>query len=188
MKKLLITVAIIWTAATAARAGMVPPDSTIFPGLTGKQLVDSLVSAYKSTTNLGYDAGRDTMYGVIDKINDSLECVYSSYKIYMQPGQDPSTWAYDHGFNCEHTWPQSMIYSSTAVADLHHLYPTDIEVNGARDNDPFSDIPDAQTVTWYYNNTTTSSIPSSNIDLYAEDAPGTFEPPEAPKGKTARSM
>lgn len=183
-----LAVAVLAMGSSPASAGTVPPDSTIFPGQTGTQLIASLVAAYKSTSNLGYNAGRDTMYGVIDKVNDSLECVYSSYKIYMQPGEDPSTWAYDHDINCEHTWPQSMLSSGIAEADLHHLYPTDIEVNGARDNDPFSDIPDAQTVTWYYNNTTTATIPTSNIDLYAEEAPGTFEPREKQKGNTARSM
>jgi endonuclease I len=188
MKKIITLILISGLPWATVRAGTVPPDSTIFPGQTGTALIASLVSAYKSTSNLGYDAGRDTLYGVIDKINDSLECVYSSYRIWMDPTQDPSTWAYSHDFNCEHSWPQSLIYSSTAVADLHHLYPTDIEVNGARDNDPFSDIPDAQTITWYYNNTTSSSIPSSNIDLYAEEAPGTFEPREQQKGNTARSM
>lgn len=185
----IVLAAFLTVAGSAiALSGTVPPDSTIFPGQAGTQLIASLVTAYKSTTNLGYNAGRDTMYGVIDKVNDSLECVYSGYRIYMQPGQDPSTWAYDHGINCEHTWPQSMLSSGTAEADLHHLYPTDIEVNGARDNDPFSDIPDAQTVTWYYNNTTMTTIPTSNIDLYAEEAPGTFEPREMQKGNTARSM
>ncbi len=183
-----LSVAALTADSSPALAGTVPPDSTIFPGQTGTQLIASLVAAYKSTSNLGYNAGRDTMYGVIDKVNDSLECVYSSYRIYMQPGQDPSEWAYDHGINCEHTWPQSMLSSGTAEADLHHLYPTDIEVNGARDNDPFSDIPDDQTVTWYYNNTTTHTIPTSNIDLYAEEAPNTFEPREMQKGNTARSM
>lgn len=170
-------------------AGTVPPDSTIFPGQTGATLRNSLISAYKSTANLGYDAGRDTMYGVIDKFNDSLECVYSGYKIYMQPGQDPSIWAYDHDINCEHTWPQSLLSSSTAVADLHHLFPTDIEVNGARDNNPFAEIPDNLTTTWYYNNTTTSAIPSSNISLYAENRANIeFEPREVQKGNTARAM
>ena len=188
INKWLAIMGIAAVIASSLSAGTVPPDSTIFPGQTGMTLINSLIAAYHSTSNLGYDRARDTMYGVVDKKNDTLECVYSGYKIYMQPGQDPSTWAYDHDFNCEHSWPQSMLNSGTAVSDLHHLYPTDIEVNGARDNDPFSDIPDAQTVTWYYNNTTSSTIPSSNIDLYAEEASGTFEPREAQKGNTARSL
>lgn len=176
-------------AVSQSHAGIVPPDSTIFPGQTGATLRNSLISAYKSTSNLGYDAGRDTMYGVIDKYNDSLECVYSGYKIYMQPGQDPSTWAYDNDINCEHTWPQSLLGSSTAVSDLHHLFPTEIQVNGDRGNYPFGDIPDAQTTYWYRNNVRTSSIPTSNIDEYAEYLSGTkFEPREKQKGNTARAM
>ncbi|MDQ7798125.1 MAG: endonuclease [Candidatus Edwardsbacteria bacterium] len=189
IKFFLLAISIEMFTAGLVSAGTVPPDSTIFPGQTGATLRNSLISAYKSTSNLGYDAGRDVMYGEIDKLNDSLECVYSGYRIYMDPGQDPSTWAYDHGINCEHTWPQSMLSSSTAVSDLHHLFPTDIEVNGARDNNPFTEIPDNLTTAWYYNNTTTSAIPSTNISLYAENRSNNeFEPREAQKGNTARAM
>ncbi len=189
LKLCLLAISVTLSTLGLVFAGTVPPDSTIFPGQTGATLRNSLISAYKSTANLGYDAGRDTMYGVIDKLNDSLECVYSGYKIYMQPGQDPSTWAYDHDINCEHSWPQSLLSSGTAVSDLHHLFPTDIEVNGARDNNPFAEIPDNLTTIWYYNNTTTSAIPSSNINLYAENRSNTvFEPREAQKGNTARAM
>lgn len=175
--------------SAGALAGTVPPDSTIFPGQTGTQLIASLVTTYKSTTNLGYDVGRDSMYGAYDKLNDSLECVYSGYKIYMQPGQDPSTWAYDHDINCEHTWPQSLLSSGTAEADLHHLFPTEIQVNGDRGNYPFGEIPDDQTTYWYYNNNRTTSIPASNIDWYAEYLSGVkFEPREVQKGNTSRAM
>lgn len=188
MKRLLIG-ALVLCAAAPAWAGTVPPDSTIFPGQAGTQLINSLVASYKSTTNLGYDVGRDSMYGAYDKVNDSLECVYSGYRIYMQPGQDPSTWAYDHDINCEHSWPQSLLSSSTAEADLHHLFPTEIQVNGDRGNYPFGEIPDAQTTYWYYNNSRTTSIPASNIDQYAEYLSSTkFEPREAQKGNTARAM
>ncbi|MBU1356828.1 MAG: endonuclease [Candidatus Edwardsbacteria bacterium] len=170
-------------------AGTVPPDSTIFPGQTGATLRNSLISSYKSTSNLGYDVGRDVMYGEIDKLNDSLECVYSGYKIYMDPNQDPSTWAYDHDINCEHTWPQSRLSSSTAVSDLHHLFPTEVQVNGDRGNYPFGDIVDNQANYWYRNNVRTSTVPSSNIDEYAECLSGVkFEPREKQKGNTARAM
>ncbi len=171
------------------QAGTVPPDSTIFPGLTGRPLIDSLVLHYKTTTTLGYDNGRDTMYGVIDKDgNDSLQCVYSGYTIYMQPGEDPSTWAYDHDINCEHSWPQSQL-SGIAVSDLHHLYATEIQVNGDRGDFPFGDIPDDQTTYWYRRNVRTTTIPSTLIDEYAELLSGVrFEPREVQKGNTARSM
>jgi endonuclease I len=176
-------------SAGSVSAGTVPPDSTIFPEQTGATLRNSLISSYKSTANLGYDAGRDVMYGEIDKLNDSLECVYSGYKIYMDPGQDPSTWAYDHDINCEHTWPQSMLSSSTAVSDLHHLFPTEVQVNGDRGTLPFGDIPDNQTNKWYRNNIITTTIPSSVIDQYAELLTNVrFETREIQKGNTARAM
>lgn len=188
MRKLLIA-ALALCAPALAWAGIVPPDSTIFPGQTGTQLISSLVTAYKSTTNLGYDAGRDMMYGTIDKQNDSLECVYSGYRIWMDPSADPSTWAYSNDINCEHSWPQSLLSSSTAEADLHHLFPTEIQVNGDRGNYPFGDIPDAQTTYWYRNNNRTTSIPTSDIDQYAEYLSSTrFEPREVQKGNTARAM
>jgi len=189
MKKKYFTIILSLTAVSIVWAGTVPPDSTIFPGQTGITLINSLVASYKSTTNLGYDVGRDSMYGAYDKLNDSLECVYSGYKIYMQPGQDPSTWAYDHDINCEHTWPQSMLASGTAEADLHHLFPTEIQVNGDRGTLPFGDITDNQTNKWYRNNVITTTVPTSNIEQYAELLTSVrFEPREVQKGNTARAM
>lgn len=189
MKKYLFTFIWLLMASRLLWAGTVPPDSTIYPGQTGITLINSLVAAYKSTSNLGYDVGRDSMYGAYDKLNDSLECVYSGYKIYMQPGQDPSTWAYANDINCEHSWPQSMLASSTAEADLHHLFPTEVQVNGDRGTLPFGDIPDNQTNKWYRNNVITTSIPTSNIDQYAELLTSVrFEPREIQKGNTARAM
>lgn len=189
MKKQFFTAILCLTAFSIVWAGTVPPDSTIFPGQTGITLINSLVASYKSTTNLGYDVGRDSLYGAYDKLNDSLECVYSGYKIYMQPGQDPSTWAYDHDINCEHTWPQSMLSSGTAEADLHHLFPTEIQVNGDRGTLPFGDITDNQTNKWYRNNVITTTIPTSNIEQYAELLTSVrFEPREVQKGNTARAM
>ena len=189
MKKFLFTFIWLLAASRLLWAGTVPPDSTIFPGQTGITLINSLVAAYKSTTNLGYDVGRDSMYGAYDKLNDSLECVYSGYKIYMQPGQDPSTWAYNLDINCEHTWPQSMLASGTAEADLHHLFPTEVQVNGDRGTLPFGDITDNQTNKWYRNNVITTAIPTSNIEQYAELLTSVrFEPREIQKGNTARAM
>ncbi len=176
-------------------AGTVPPDSTIFPGQTGITLINSLISAYKSTTNLGYNLGRDTMYGVIDKDStDSLECVYSGYMISMiktgsYVDSTNRAWALHNDINCEHTWPQSKLSSSTAEADLHHLFPTEMLVNSDRGNYPFGDIVDNQATYWYRNNIRTTTIPSSNIDEYAEYLSGVkFEPREIQKGNTARAM
>lgn len=181
MKKILIFafITVIYLSANAE----------LFPGVTGGPLLDSIVKYYKSTANLGYDAGRDTLYGKIDNIGGYLTCVYSGYSIYMQPGQDPSTWAYSNDINCEHTWPQSLGAVGIAQGDLHHLYPTEVDVNAARGNLPFGDIPDASTNRWYRNNSYITSIPTSNINEYSELLTSIkFEPREDHKGNVARSM
>ncbi len=163
---------------------------TIFPGVTGRPLIDSLRKYYKSYSNLGYDAARDTMYGKIDKVNDSLECVYSGYKIYMDPTEDPSSWAYSNDINCEHTWPQSLgADTGLPEGDIHHLFPTEVGVNSERGSLPFGDIDDTLTDRWYYDNNIYYSIPTSNIDEYSERLDNVrFEPREKQKGRTARAM
>lgn len=181
MKRMILLIFI--TASLSAEA------ATLFPGVTGSALADSVVKYYKSSSNLGYDAGRDTLYGIIDNVGGYLTCVYSGYSIYMMPGQDPSTYAYSNDINCEHTWPQSLGATGLAEGDLHHLYPTEVDVNAARGNLPFGEIQDNQTNRWYYNNAYITSIPSSNISLYSELLTGVrFEPREDHKGNVARSM
>lgn len=164
----------------------------VFPGLTGQELLDSLVANFKSTIPLDQADGRDTLFGIIDNHNDSLTCVYTGYTIYLNPNQDPTEAAFmDDGpnaINTEHTYPQSLGASGIAKGDLHHLYPTRKDVNADRSNSPFGEIPDAQTESWYYLDQETSSIPSSNIDKYSERLGDLFEPPEAHKGNVARSM
>ncbi len=162
----------------------------IFPGVYGEDLVDSLVKYYKCSYNLGYDAARDTMYGKIDKVGDSLSCVYTHYTIYMNPYADPSSDAYSKGINCEHTWPQSLGADvGLPEGDMHHLYPSEIGVNSARGSLPFGEIDDSQTDMWFRDDDTLYSIPTSNIDEYSELLKNVkFEPREDHKGRVARSM
>lgn len=180
-----------------AVAGTVPPDSTIFPGLKGAQLMDSLELRFRASSNLGYDAARDTLYGKIDKDPaDSLRCIYSGYAVYMQAGQDPSTWAYDHGLDCEHTWPQSSFnQSGLPRADMHHLYAcqrSPVSVNGDRGDSPFSEIPDGETDYWYYRAIKTSTPPDPAIrDQYSEldnASGGSWEVREQWAGNVSRGL
>ncbi|RKX72324.1 hypothetical protein DRP43_01040 [candidate division TA06 bacterium] len=164
---------------------------TLFPDCLGDSLIDSLIAHYKPSYTLGYNAGRDTLYGVIDNHNDSLECIYAGYKIWMKPGFDPTHWAWDsNGVNCEHTWPKSLGAGyGLAKSDLHHLYASDGGVNAARGNYPFNDIIDSETDMWFRLKDTVYSIPTSNISEYSEfDYAGYFEPREIVKGNIARGM
>jgi hypothetical protein len=162
----------------------------IFPGLTGQQLQDSLAANYKPQTVLSYADARDTLFSRILTVDDSLHCVYSDYTIWMDPTQDPNQWAYNNGIDTEHTWPQSKGAVNNARSDMHHLYPTRIQVNSARGSDPFSEIPDIDTDRWFRKEQILTTIPSSHIDEYSEkdDNAALFEPREDHKGNVARAM
>jgi len=174
--------------------------AVLFPGVTGRPLIDSLRMHYKSARILTYAGSpdpRDTLFGEIYlTAADSLECVYSGYTIYMQPGQDPDDWAFANDINCEHTWPQSLLNTSQTpnpTGDMHHLFPTRQLVNADRGNSPFAEITDANTQYWYYKDIERSTvIPSSNIDGYAEVnlnvGTPSCEPREMQQGNTARAM
>ncbi|HGY55937.1 MAG TPA: T9SS type A sorting domain-containing protein [Caldithrix abyssi] len=163
----------------------------IFPGLTGSVLLDSLRYHYKPVQVLDYDTARDTMFAVIDNHNDSVTCVYSGYRIWLDPQNDPSSDAYAKDMNTEHTWPQSMgADQGNAKSDLHHLFPCRAQVNSSRGNAPYADISDPATDTWWRLNYSQSNIPTSYIDEYSEkDNDGDyFEPREDHKGNAARAV
>ncbi len=160
----------------------------VFPGVTGDDLLENLVDSYKSNIPLGQASARDTLFGVVYNENDSLTCVYTGYKIWLDPAEDPTVEAFSKGVNTEHTYPKSNGAGGLGEGDMHHLYATRAEVNGDRGNLPFGEIPDSETQSWYYLDQEQSSIPSSNIDLYSERRGGFFEPPEAHKGNVARAM
>lgn len=165
-------------------------NQTIGAGLEGQALINYLQQNYTPNQVLGYNNARDTMYAVIDNKNGNLTGVYTGFTISLNPNNDPSTDAYNKGINAEHTWPQSMgAGSEPAKSDLHHLFPTKSNVNSARNNDPLGEIDDNLTDTWYYQGQSQSSIPTSNIDLYAENYGSTaFEPREQHKGNAARAV
>ena len=160
----------------------------VFPGVTGDDLLENLVDAYKLNAFPDQSENRDTLFGVVDNRNDSLTCVYSNYKIYLNPNGDPTQEAFGEGINTEHTFPKSLGAEGFAEGDMHHLYPTRADVNNDRGNLPFGEIPDNETDNWYYLDQEIFSIPQNNIELYSERKNGLFEPPEAHKGNVARAM
>ena len=167
--------------------------NVIGEGLTGVELLDYVVSNYKTTTTLGYNTARDTLYGVIDlKDDNQLSCVYSGYSITIDTLLDPSTNAFNQGINCEHTWPQSMgAHEEPQKSDLHHLFPCKSNVNSSRGNHPYADIIDEETDVWYRDDYSQETMPESLIDEYAEKLNGQeplFEPREKHKGDAARAM
>ncbi len=164
----------------------------VFPDLTGEALLDSLVSKFKPTVVLEYGPARDTLYSKIYKKDGAVECVYSGHKIALLDGVDPSQFLAmnnaQNGINCEHGYPQSKgAASGNAHSDMHHLFPTRVAVNSSRGNLPYGESPDAETENWFFEAQSSSSVPTSNVDAYAEKG-DVFEPREKQKGNSARAV
>lgn len=158
----------------------------IAPTLTDTDLINFLQNNYSVTNSLGYNSGRDAMFNTIDKKDGQIRCVYTGYTITFSNRQD----AQNKGFNTEHTWPQSFFdQESTMRSDIHHLFPTRVDVNGARSNFDFDEIPDDQTDKWYEGSSNQTTKPGANIDDYSELLNNTaFEPREDHKGNVARAV
>ena len=159
-------------------------------GLYEDELIDFLQENYKTSTTLGYNHARDTMYLRIDRIDGQVKGVYTNYTVDLpDTGVDPSTHLYENGMNCEHVWPQSLYEGGEPTkSDMHALRPCKDNVNSARGNKPYSEVPDEQTTTWYWQDSQTSNIPSSNTDEYSESHGSYFEPREDRKGDIGRTM
>lgn len=164
---------------------------TLFPTLEGSALLEAIQQQYTPTFVQTYSVARDSLFGRIDVVEDSLRCVYTGYTLYLDPSQDPTIFVFMNGagINTEHTYPQAKgAEQEPAKADMHHLFPTRVDVNAIRNNFPFAEIPDQLTQKWYYKDQVRSSIPTSNMAAYSEYRDGAFEPPEQHKGNVARAM
>ncbi len=165
----------------------------VFPGVFGMEAQDMVANAYTPNNVLSYNNARDTLFRRVLGQNDSLTCVYSGHRVYMDPNQDPTTAVFQNGgtngINTEHTWPQAYGASDgPARSNMYHLFPTRIKVNSARASFPFSEITDSQTQAWYYLNQVQTNMPTSNIERFSEYRQGMFEPREDFKGDIARAM
>ncbi len=164
----------------------------IFPGLSGQELLDSLVANYKPPFVLSYATARDSMYAYIDNHNDSVSGVYTGYTIFVPHGSlHPRNYtnAADPIINAEHTWPRNKGATGMAKRDLHHLFPTNANANSARASFRFDEIPDNLTDRWYRDTDILFNIPPDHIDEYSElDINTRFEPREDHKGNVARAM
>lgn len=163
----------------------------IFPGLTDEALIEALADAYKPSAVLTLSQAKDTLYAVIDNEMDSVSGIYSDFTLHLPSGTDPSQWVFMNGdgINLEHSWPRSKGAGegTQGHSDMHHLFPTRVAVNSARASNPFDEIPDNETTTWFFRDQAQSSVPASNIDAYSEATKTAFEPRESVKGDIARA-
>jgi len=167
--------------------------TVIGEGLYEEDLLNYIVVNYKTTSTLGYTNCRDIMYSEIDlEPGNQLSGIYTGFSITMDMGEDPSSYAYQNGINCEHSWPKSMgSEPEPQKSDMHHLYPCKDNVNSSRGNDPFGEISDIDADRWYRFDEVLYTVPGMYIDEYSEkenDGLDAFEPRESVKGNIARSM
>jgi endonuclease I len=159
-------------------------------GLTEASLITYLRNNYTPTTPKDYDEARDSMYQHLDvDATDSLTCVYTGLRAKADGTRTPSNGS--QSFNTEHSWPQSFYDNAEPMrGDIHHLYPVWSSVNSSRSNNPYAEINDNSTTSWWYwkNGGSLGSIPTTDIDLYSEYYNSTFEPREDHKGNAARAM
>lgn len=164
----------------------------VFPDLDGQDLEEALQDNFTPASILSFARARDTLFGSVYQVGDSLRCVYTDWPVYMPPGEDPTQAAFQDGagLNTEHSWPRANGADlDPARADMHHLFPTRVDVNAARGNLPFGEISDVLTDRWYYLDQQQTSPPSQNRPNYSEYRQNVaFEPREAFKGNIARAM
>ena len=93
---------------------------------------------------------------------------------YREPGDANGDGLHDSdGMNAEHSWPQGFFNKAAPMkSDLHHIFPTFIQVNGMRGSEPFGEVSDPSYAT------------DSGSMLGAEG----FEPCDAVKGNIARAL
>jgi len=160
----------------------------IAPGLNEEELLEYIQNNYTTPYVQSYDSARDILYGNIDNVNGSVNCIYTDFSVQLN-GSDPSTHLYENGMNCEHLWPQSLgANTSPMKSDMHHLRPCKDNVNSTRGNKPYDEINDLMTDTWFWLSYESSNIPTNNLNEYSESSSTRFEPREEVKGDIARAM
>jgi endonuclease I len=141
---------------------------------------------------VGYDAARVFMFGKFYLIKDGkgygvkdVYCDKNHMSEDFKNGNAPAPGVVPDGtvINAEHTWPQSRFsgrYSTTMQkSDIHHLFPTDSQMNSIRGNGWFGEVV-----------RDTKNLKCRNVRFGRTSAGGTdvFEPPKEHRGNLARAL
>lgn len=96
-----------------------------------------------------------------------------------KPGSIPNNTV----INIEHTWPQSHFTNRFSdemqKSDMHHLFPTDSQINAIRGNNMFGEVTQ---------DLLELKCPVSRFGLGSAGTDEVFEPPQSHKGNVARSL
>lgn len=137
---------------------------------------------------LGYDGARRYLFGklFLEQVSGAwavkdvyCERTYTNQNLEIGPDKIPD----GNIINTEHTWPQSRFTGrypkEMQKSDLHHLFPTDNEMNSHRGSLRFGEV--AQT-------TETLKCPIAQLGHHAQTNEIVFEAPQAHKGNVARAI
>ncbi len=188
-------------STTTNNTGIPPGYYNAAAGLTCaplKTAVSTIITTGHTQNNYG---GLDNieMLTTDDRLNDAgtATIVWDMYSDNPN-GADPYTFTFaqfnvgsssdgeGNGWNKEHSFPNSWFSASSSTAnfpgaDLYHLYPTDMDVNGLRSNYPYGKVATATTTT-----ANGSKLGSSALVFPGYSGP-VFEPIDAYKGDLARA-
>ena len=108
------------------------------PDLMFNQLSVHTISNH--TTLLSYAQRHQYLYNADADLSnsDNVILMYSSESRYWKEYTSPTNPYTPQTFNTEHIYPQSLLSSTLAVADLHHLRTCDDDVNSERLNYPYA--------------------------------------------------
>jgi endonuclease I len=131
--------------------------------------------AQSDKQTLTYSGARQAMFQKIDIfLNEKGTRVVKS--VYSPDVFEVGHGIPKNGVNTEHTWPQTFLKKSgrfeEARADIYHLFPSEVQINGIRGSLPFAECGH-----------------ESNVEgAVCENSQRGFEPPEEHKGIVARAM
>jgi endonuclease I len=149
------------------------------PGNRYLALLQKAIAPHK---DLGYDHGRDLMFGQLDDVTnaDTVVDVYSGRTFH---GVTDTKTAFERGLNAEHTWCQSMGAKDVAKDDLHHLFPVDAGANSTRNNNPMGEVKKViQLLPDFYGDNQHSRLGTNANGVTV------FEPRDSHKGDVARAI
>lgn len=160
--------------------------------LANRDLRDQLQEQVeKNHRALGYRGARTELLGRIslERTNNGSYVIhdvycdqdYGSSRFGGGNGPGPGRIPDDRVLNTEHTWPQSRFGGSNKEmqkSDLHHLFPSDSELNSNRGNHPFGEV---------QKNERPLKCAVSRAG-YNDRGEYVFEPPEFHRGNVARAL
>lgn len=167
------------------------PSDTRYDQLSETELRDILKE--ETTRNhhaIGYDRARIELMGklYLDRgdqgyfIHDVYcEQDFDKTRFHGGPGPAPGVVPDPKVINTEHTWPQSRfggVSRDFQKSDLHHLFPSDTQMNSNRGNSPFGEVVKA---------TVALKCPISTAGAN-KDGDFVFEPPVGHRGNVARAL